>query len=73
MLTATSDIDTKILDDWQAALVYVTHKDDMALLDVVEQLQAEVGEFMNVAIFVAEDVDAMGPELKKEFKSTRLP
>ena len=43
LLTSVSDIEEKILPEWNAAILYVAQKDQLKYLSVVEELQAEYG------------------------------
>ena len=40
---------------------------------VVEDLAQEYGDFINIAMYVVDDLQASSSDLKKEFKSTKLP
>jgi hypothetical protein len=71
--TKVSDIDEKILDDWKGALVYVAQKDKLDYMPVIEDLAREMGSFVNIAMLVIDDLEASSADLKKEFKSTKLP
>jgi hypothetical protein len=56
LLTGVSDIDDKILTDASAALIYVTQKDDIKYMEVVEDLARDYGTFMNIGLFVVDDL-----------------
>jgi hypothetical protein len=42
-------------------------------LSVLEKFAQNYGAFMNFGVFVVEDAQAVSNDLKKEFKSTKLP
>ena len=73
LLTVVGDIEDKILPESQAAIVLITQKEQMALLPVLEQLSQELGPFMNVALLVSDGSEAATAELKREFKSAKVP
>lgn len=73
LLTSFSDIESKILDNWQGSLLYVGQKDDLSYLSILEDFAKEYGMFLNVNLFVIEDAAASSADLKREFKSTKLP
>ena len=73
MITVISDIEDKILSDPAASVVYVTQKDKMDYLPVIEELARDYGAFMNIALYVIDDVQKSQSDLKKEFKSSKLP
>ena len=56
LLTGVSDIDDKILTEASAALIYVTQKDDMKYMEIVEDLARDYGSFMNIGLFVVDDL-----------------
>ena len=67
------DIEDKILPESQASIVLITQKEQMTLLPVLEQLSSELGSFMNVALLVSDGSEAATAELKREFKSSKVP
>lgn len=73
LLTSVVDINEKILDDWKGALLYVGEKDSLTYLPVLEEIGKEYGTFLNVCLLVIEDVAKSSADLKKEFKTTKLP
>ena len=73
LLTNPFDIEEKIIDDQKAAIVYVASKDNMMHSNVIEELASEYGDFINLAMYAVDDVQASSSDLKKEFKSTKLP
>ena len=73
LLTNIDDVDHEILDEWNAALLYIAQKDHLDYLSVLEDLQADYGEYINVALLVVEDVAGASNDLKREFKSAKLP
>lgn len=78
-LTNGADVQEHILASDQAAVVYVASKDSMPHLEVIEDLASKYGEFMNIALYVVEEDDnaqrqsQTAAELKKEFKSAKVP
>ena len=56
LLTVPNDIEEKILSDQAASLILVTQKDKMDYLSVIEDLAGEYGAFMNIALYVIDDV-----------------
>lgn len=73
LLTTVGDIEEKILADWKASLLYVAHKDALTHVSVIEELAQEYGSFINVGLLVVDDVNEVTADLKKEFKSSKLP
>ena len=73
LLTNPADIEDKILSDQRAALIFVATKDNMLHSSALEDIAQEYGDFINVGMYVVDDIQASSSELKKEFKSTKLP
>ena len=42
-------------------------------MSILEDLAREYGAFMNIGLFVIEDLQKSSNDLKREFKSTKLP
>ena len=40
---------------------------------MVEELAKEYGAFLNVGLYVVEDIAEVSADLKREFKTTKLP
>jgi len=57
-----------VLDDMFAGLVYVTEKDQLPHLSVIEQFAEVYGDFINIVVLTLDDPK----EAKKEFKG-KLP
>ena len=45
----------------------------MPHLEIIESLASEYGEFLNIALYVVDDAQESGSDLKKQFKSARVP
>lgn len=73
LLTNPVDIEDKILSDQRAALIFVASKDNMLHSAIIEDLAQEYGDFINIGMYVVDDIQASNSDLKKEFKSTKLP
>ena len=72
VLTSVSDIEQKLLPEWNAALLYVAQKNELTHLELIEEISREYGQFLNVALLVV-DSETNSAELKREFKSSKLP
>lgn len=73
LLTSVQDIEDKILTEHWGGILYVAQKDQLTHLSVMEQLGKEVGDFMRVAVLVVDDAADMTADLKREFKSAKMP
>lgn len=73
IFTLAQDLEERVLASWEAGLVYVTMKDNMEYLDILEGIAKQYNEFMRFGVFVVEDLEAASNDLKKEFKTTKLP
>ena len=43
LLTSVSDIEDKLLNEWQAALLYIGQKDELTHIELLEELSREYG------------------------------
>ena len=73
IITSVSEIQDKILPEWNAALLYVTQKDKDDYRSVVTDLADAYGLFINVCILAVDDTQVVNAELKREFKTNKLP
>ena len=53
--------------------MYVAKKDQITHLSVVEEIARLYGTFINVGLYVVEDVAEVSADLKREFKTNKLP
>ena len=73
LLTTVNDIEDKILLEQNGAILYVAQKDQLDYLSVIEDLSRKYGDFLNVALLVIDDLSAANADLKREFKSAKIP
>ena len=55
IITSVSEIQDKILPEWNAAVLFVTQKDKPDFKSIVTDLSTEYGQFINVFILAVDD------------------
>lgn len=73
LLTSVHDVEDKILQDHWGSVLYIAQKDQLTYLPIVEEFARSYGDFLRIAVLVVDDVAEMSADLKREFKSAKLP